>query len=415
MRILLFSASFVLPSLIAILTSTRLVYSQTILIPLKPYWRIFLADNEAYLDGIVKNLKLITKNEKGRCPIQLPKGPGLPAGPSELSIGFLLGAVNRAGNDLQRLSVQAQERLKEKPDDPAGISLIRDNGFNSVDDVLSAAQRMRGYVGIFLKHTLVLQNFLDWVKKPIEADENNELLKYIYNATMLSVLPGVIPGTTTKTAVVELDMNEKDDFIARFLEIRDNLEAAAYRQADDAIAWGGSLGLPMHTSARLFPEGPWAQRDTMSVMYRIDVFFRCWLKPIQKIIWNLKKLTPPPEVQFGLELQSRPEGNPMTGELEGWDWEHGTDNFPGLLKGGPKSGPSTQSDISTTPVEAADGDAAPGDFTVHYVDPDHPLPGLPGNNVLPLNGGAQVSSPDTSSMLSESAGQVEEEVGDESD
>ncbi|KAF3163050.1 hypothetical protein TWF225_008591 [Orbilia oligospora] len=197
----------------------------------------------------------------------------------------------------------------------------------------------------------------------------------------------MIPGIDKSILAVELKTESKDEFVERFIEAVQFLQEAVIISSDEAVAWSGSLKFPEGVDELLVPEGPWQNRNLISVMYKIAGLFKCWLTPIYITMQNLQQLTPPPEFQVGLEFESRPDGNTVMGEPKGWEWDQGTDMFPGLLMQKKKSGPSTGTDISEPRIWEEETD--PSDIRVGYINYNLNAPinvaQSPPNNVLAVN------------------------------
>ncbi|KAK6534127.1 hypothetical protein TWF281_005465 [Arthrobotrys megalospora] len=351
MRALTLSSQFAL-SMLMIHIGFRLVNSERIILPLKGYWRIFLEDNKPYLESISSQLVYLAENEETRCPLHLPGDVRQPAeGPDESSLAYMLSVLDQASATLRQFGNDAILTLAINPtrySDPV-LESIQGWGFDSMVDLLTVSERLRVYSQLFREGGRGIQQFLKWARKPMRKNGEIALLKLIYSAKLISAIPGMIPGINENTPAVELRTEAKDAFVAKVEEAAQVLLTGGHNVPDEAIAWIGSLALPPATNAALVPDGPWITNNLGSVVLEIGNFFQCWLKPVESMVWALHKLTQPPEVQPDLEIESRPEGNILTGEPEGWEWEHGTDAFPGLNQN-IQLGVSTASNISTVPM-----------------------------------------------------------------
>ncbi|KAK6516949.1 hypothetical protein TWF506_006829 [Arthrobotrys conoides] len=299
----------------------------------------------------------------------------------------MVTVLNEASITLRQYGDRAMAMRAENPGNPSILDEIKGLGFSSLDDIVHVIYRLRDYATAFARTGNRLRHFLEWLERYAILKGPNELLKHIYKASALTAQPGTIPGINVKTLAVELNTEAKDGVVETFQEVVQFLRETSNIESDEAIAWSGSLSLPKETGAMLVPEGPWDDRDLISVMEKIGGFWKCWLSPVENILRNLRKLTQPPQVQTGLQLEGRPEGNIMTGELKGWEWEEGTDTFPGLLRQDGQSKPSTRTDISELPVWEEETDMS--DVRVGYLnyDPSAPIAAPQGfpNHIFPIN------------------------------
>ncbi|KAF3319124.1 hypothetical protein TWF173_003575 [Orbilia oligospora] len=386
MRIL--SGSFVLSVLLTVHSNIGLVYSINAIFPLNPYWRLFLGDNSVYLQVINSNLRQLVKNRETRCPIHLLGDPYRPQeGPANNSLAFGISVLYQASVILQRSGDIPMEKINLNLEHPDIKAIFEKTGFNSRDGLVHAVNRLRGYAESFVEAGNSLRKFLEWAGRYATSGGPNELLKYIYRARVLTGYPAMIPGIDKSILAVELKTEAKDEFVERFIEAVQLLQEAVILSSDEAVAWSGSLQFPEGVDESLVPEGPWQNRNLISVMYKIAGLFKCWLTPIYTTMQNLQQLTPPPEFQVGLEFESRPEGNTVMGEPKGWEWDQGADMFPGLLIQKKKSGPSTGTDISEPRIWEEETD--PSDIRVGYINYNLNAPITvaqnPPNNVLAVD------------------------------
>ncbi|KAK6356883.1 hypothetical protein TWF718_001223 [Orbilia javanica] len=361
------SRKFALSALVAVHMNLRSVYSVNITLPLNPYWRVFLADNRQYLEAISSNLGYIAENQESRCPIHLGDDPRLPqTGPKSGSLGDILGTLYRAIKSLHQLVNVASEKLQQEPENPNTLNSLRSLGFDSVDAITNIANKLDTYLRIYVISGKNLARFLLWLGKPTRIGTENDLLKYIYNAKLTTIRPGTIPGINMNTPGIEINPDAKDAFIARLAKAAQMIDDAAYKVTDEAADWAASLRLPTRTHHMLIPENAWV-RNIATLLEEAGGYFYCWKTPVDNLLRNTLKLKPPPEFQLGLELQSRPEGNPMTGEPEGWEWEEGTNEFPGLLNQGGRARSVASTMSETSRVSEPEEGANPSDYLVGYV------------------------------------------------
>ncbi|KAK6509666.1 hypothetical protein TWF481_004397 [Arthrobotrys musiformis] len=406
-----FSGKLVASVLLAIHIKFGWVYSEKVIIPLRPSWRLFRAENKAYVDAISANFAYLAENQETRCPNHFPRDPRRPPeGPARSSLQVLMSALSAAHTLLRRLHADMVESARANPNEiPNILRSLRVTGFNSLQDLNAAVERLKGFVIQFVQTGLKINTFLEkTINVPMRLQGENEILKWLYAAQLIKAPEGTIPNVWRVIHAIELDIGKKDEFIASVEDMGTLLRTAANVWADQATAWSGSLALPAETNTILIDEGPWGRRSLVSVMTTVGAYFRCWLTPVESIARDLRKLKLPAEFQDNLQLQSRPETNVMTGEVAGWDWEQGTDAFPGLLRQDRPSGPSTQTDIS----DSGDGQVRinPSDLTVNFINfnPDAPMVEEPPNNAA--QGGLAQGQGSPSSVFSASGdvGQIEE-------
>ncbi|KAK6523192.1 hypothetical protein TWF694_006086 [Orbilia ellipsospora] len=366
---------------VALYTQLPLATPQMTYLPVDPVWDNFIEQNARILDLIQFDIRSIKEHVTKKCGLYVPEDNSVPKDDTAItySPGRLLSLLGYAVDRLTGWATQLQSEaaLRGLPSDsPILMQTLGDTGFTSIDQVLETRDRLKDYCEMFMSVARRLLVFRTWIRKFASVKpQMHRLMLQIYGGGSRTIPRGGFPGVGAApgTKVVEINRAAREEFSHK-LRTTSNMMNAAILKLREAQEWGTQLNLTRNVNNLLFRITPKnsskrePEETASDIFSLIRVTFLCWKGPITGLWDEFNQLTDAPEFDVSTPWDLMTFKPP-----EGWEWEEGTENFPGLLRTQYQPGQRWYE----VPTEASEGEnpppGPPPHFLTGYINYNVPL------------------------------------------